>query len=43
MRRRYPIFKALVAHAIAFLAVGLGVVFLGQGLGLRLPLWAAVV
>ena len=43
MRRRYPIFKALGAHALALLAVAVLVVVLGQGLGLRPPLWAAVV
>ena len=43
MRRRYPIFKALAAHALALLAVAVAVVLVGQGLGLRPPLWAAVV
>jgi len=42
MRRRYPIFKALGAHALALLAVAVAVVFVGQGLGLRPPLWSAV-
>ncbi len=43
MRRRYPIFKALGAHALALLAVAVAVVLVGQGLGLRPPLWSAVV
>ena len=42
-RRRYPIFTALVAHVLALLLVALLVVGLGQGVGLRPPLWAAVV
>ena len=42
MRRRYPIFTALAAHALALLAVGAGVALVVRGLGLRPPLWAAV-
>ena len=43
MRRRYPIFKALAAHALALLGVAVLVVLLiRQGTGLRPPLWAAV-
>jgi len=43
MRRRYPIFKALGAHALALLAVAVVVVLFAQSLSLRPPLWAAVV
>jgi hypothetical protein len=42
MRRRYPIFKALAAHALALLLVGGAVLGLVHGLGLPSPFWIAV-
>ena len=42
MRRRYPIFTALAAHALALLAVAGLVALIVNGIGLRPPLWAAV-